>query len=56
MKMIACFLIAMSVCVGCKVNKGSVGNDPIVTPSNISTEEQGAGAPIFPNFTPWWKE
>lgn len=29
---------------------------PIVSPTKISTDKQGSGAPQFPAwYTPWWK-
>ena len=47
-------LIGLIALGGCCFTK-KTDNSPIVSPTTVSTEEQGANAPVFPNYIPWWR-
>lgn len=57
MKFISVFALSVIVLAsGCKSVDVDKGGSPIVSPSHISSDKQGADAPQFPSwYTPWWK-
>jgi len=47
--------VVMCVALGCKTTKPTDdGNNPIVSPTNISDDKEDEDAPSFPYFIPWW--
>lgn len=47
-------LLALLTMGGCIHPKDHGGGEPIVSPTNISTEVQDETDPVLPPYTPWW--
>ena len=54
-RMMLISLLSLLLAGGCvHTNCGDCGNDPIVSPTNTSTEMQDNDDPILPAYIPWW--
>lgn len=56
-RLISISVLSLLLAGGCIHTKcGDGGNDPIVSPTNISTEVQDTEDPVLPPYTPWWAQ
>ena len=54
MKHLFILFVSISLLIsGCCSGKGC-SNEPVVSPTNTSTEVQESGVPILPVLIPWW--
>ena len=53
-KILLMSLLALLTMGGCVHTKNGNNGDPVVSPTNISTEVQDEEDHVLPPYTPWW--